>query len=120
MDSLINKILIDQHNMRITTSYVEWSPAYFPSVPVTATTLPCLCHHHFFPHKNTVNRHAHPPRGIFRGLHYCTIADLPRRLSKITERLNQNIRPTRRNSKWLRSAYICQKFYHFIQLANQI
>jgi hypothetical protein len=101
----VNKLLIDQHNMRINTNYVEWVPAYIPSVPINARTLPRLCHHHFFQSKSTVNRHAHPPRGSCRGRHYCTIADLPGRLSKITERLSQNIRHPRRNSRRLPSEY---------------
>lgn len=85
----MNKLLIDQHNMRINTSYVEWRPAHFPSVFITVRTLPRLCHN-FFASKSTVNRHSHPPRGSCRVLHYCTNADLPGRLSKITERLNEN------------------------------
>lgn len=88
--------------MRINSSYVEWGPSYYPSVPITAKTLPRLRHHHFLPSKSAVNRHAHPPRGSCRGLHYCTSQDLPGRLSKITERLNQNIR---QNSKYLPYEY---------------
>jgi len=76
-----------------------------PSLPVTARTLPRLCHHHFFPSKSTVNRHAHSPRGSCRGPHYCTIADIPGSLSKITERLNQNIQHPGKNLKWLTSEY---------------
>jgi hypothetical protein len=92
--------------MRISTSYVEWCHSYFPSVPITARTLPRLYHHHFFPSKSIVNRHAHPPRGSCSGLHYCTIAELQGRLCKITESLNQNIRHPRRNSKQLPSEYV--------------
>jgi hypothetical protein len=84
--------------------------SYFPSIPITARILLRFGHHHFFLSEITVNRHTHPPRGSCRSLHYCTIADLPVRLSKFTKR-----RP-RRNSKLLPSKY----FFKYCLLAIRL